>query len=118
MLRKNKLYNDIYLNILEGIMNGDYTSSEKLPSVRELAKKYQANPQTVQKAYQVLEGKKLVISKVGSGKFLTENKEVIKKFKKEFLEEFVVEIKGKIKKFNLDILEVSQKLEEEEHENE
>jgi GntR family transcriptional regulator len=55
----------IYLGILAG--------DEQLPTVRALAEELGVNPNTVQKAYQQLEGAGLVYSVTGRGNFVRKN---------------------------------------------
>ncbi len=52
-----------------GVMSGD----EKLPSVRELASKLSVNPNTVQKAYAILESSGVIYSVKGKGSFMSDD---------------------------------------------
>jgi GntR family transcriptional regulator len=52
-----------------GIMKG----GEQLPSVRMLASKLSVNPNTIQKAYAVLEGRGIIYSVKGKGSFLSDD---------------------------------------------
>lgn len=70
----------------EHIISGKYKSNEKLPSVRELALIYSINPNTVQKALQILENDGLVITDRTNGKFVAENDNLINKQKKKTIE--------------------------------
>ena len=65
------------------------TSGERLPSVREFALQMKVNPNTMQKALQELEEIKLIYTERTNGKFVTENKELIEKIKKELAKEKV-----------------------------
>ena len=71
----------IFLQILErirmDIISGKYTPGEKLPSVRELAAQAAVNPNTMQRAFAELERTGLVYSKRTSGRFITEDQEMI-----------------------------------------
>ena len=53
---------------------GVMVSGEKLPSVRSLAMQLGVNPNTVQKAYLMLEEKGIIFSSVGKGSFIAEGK--------------------------------------------
>ncbi len=67
----------IYLQLVEeieqAILTGQYGPNQKLPSVREFAAIYQVNPNTMQKALQELEKKKLMYTERTNGKFVSEN---------------------------------------------
>lgn len=66
----------IYLQIAaileEAIISGKLEAGSKLPSVRELALLSKTNPNTVQKALQILQDKELIYTKRTSGKFVRE----------------------------------------------
>ena len=64
-------------------MSGQYAASSRLPSVRELATIAQVNPNTMQKALQELEEQQLIFTERTNGKFVTEDKKLIAKYKKQ-----------------------------------
>ncbi len=72
----------IYLQLTEKIIvriiTGVYKAGDKLPSVRDLAEEAGVNPNTMQKALSDLEGKGLVFSQRTSGRFITEDENLIK----------------------------------------
>ncbi len=75
----------IFIQILEririDIISGKYKPGDKLPSVRELAAEAAVNPNTMQRAFAELERTGLVYSKRTSGRFITEDKEMIERLK-------------------------------------
>lgn len=77
----------IYAQLVEkmqmDIVSGKYKPGDKLPSVRELALLASVNPNTMQKAFSELERTGLVYTQRTSGRFITENKELILSLKKE-----------------------------------
>ena len=83
----------IYLQLVEKIrveiVSGKLKSGERLPSVRELALTVKVNPNTMQKALAELENEGLVYTERTNGKFVTTNKQLIEKVKKELAEEKV-----------------------------
>ncbi|MCI8582645.1 MAG: GntR family transcriptional regulator [Dorea sp.] len=87
----------IYLQLMgriqRDIISGRYGPGDKLPSVRELAVEAAVNPNTMQKAMSELERSGLVYSQRTSGRFITEDEELLKELKKEqaarYLEEFI-----------------------------
>ena len=81
----------IYLQLVSqikiDIISGKLKSGERLPSVRELALQTKVNPNTMQKALVELEEMGLVYTERTNGKFVTENQELIDKYKKEYADE-------------------------------
>ncbi|MCI6857902.1 MAG: GntR family transcriptional regulator [Eubacterium sp.] len=81
----------IYAQIIEkislDIISGRYQPGEKLPSVRDLAAQAGVNPNTMQKALAGLERDELVYSVRTSGRFITEDKEMIEKMKENLASE-------------------------------
>ena len=85
----------IYLQLMEqiqrDIISGRYGPGDKLPSVRELAVEAAVNPNTMQKALSELERGNLVYSQRTSGRFITEDKELIKELKREQAGKYLAE---------------------------
>ena len=83
----------IYIQLVENIrleiISGKLKSGERIPSVRELALTARVNPNTMQKALVELEDEGLVYTERTNGKFVTENKQLIEKIKKELAKEKV-----------------------------
>lgn len=83
----------IYIQLTEelelGIITGVFKSGEKLPSVRDLALKIKANPNTIQKALTILEDKKLIYTERTNGKYVTTNTKLIEKLKQDLAKEKV-----------------------------
>lgn len=73
----------IYLQILEDfklkISSGQWKVNDKIEPVRKLAEDYEVNPNTVQRALTELEREGLAVSNRTSGRFVTENTDLIKK---------------------------------------
>ena len=83
----------IYIQLVERlrkeIVSGKLKAGERLPSVRELALTTRVNPNTMQKALVELENEGLVYTERTNGKFITDNKKLIEKIKKELADEKV-----------------------------
>ena len=90
----------IYIQIMnylkKQIISGQLKEGDKLYSVRELSSKLKVNPNTIQRSYQELEREELVYTQRGLGTFVTEDKDVILKLKKEMasqiVKDFLIEI--------------------------
>lgn len=85
----------IYFQLMERIQRdiiaGVYQPGDKLPSVRDLALEAAVNPNTMQKALSELERSGLVYSQRTSGRFITEDTEMLTQMKKELATEHIQE---------------------------
>ena len=83
----------IYVQLVEEIriqiVSGKLNPGQRIPSVREFALTARVNPNTMQKALIELESEGLIYTERTNGKFVTENKELIEKIKKELAKEKV-----------------------------
>jgi GntR family transcriptional regulator len=83
----------IYLQVVDDIKKqitlGYLKSGEKMLSTRDLALRYQINPNTAMRIYKELEIQNICIIKRGLGSFVTDSEETIKKLKKEMAEEII-----------------------------
>ncbi|MET0754174.1 MAG: GntR family transcriptional regulator, partial [Pyrinomonadaceae bacterium] len=64
----------IVTQIALGIVSGDLRVGEKLPSTREIARRFGVHSNTVSSAYQKLSEQNLIEFKKGSGFFVSETK--------------------------------------------
>lgn len=115
----------IYLQIIErvqmDIVTGQYQPGDKLPSIRDLAQEAAVNPNTMQKALSELERSGLIYSQRTSGRFITEDKELIHQMKKELAAAEVSAFVAHMKQLGITPEEIRQLLaktmeEEENHE--
>lgn len=67
------IYQQIYNEVVKEISLGLLTPQEKLATVRELATTLGINPNTVSKAYQMLEQNGYIYSAVGKGSFVADS---------------------------------------------
>lgn len=83
----------IYVQLVERIklmiVTGELASGSKLKSVRDMAEEAGVNPNTMQRALAELEREALVYSQRTSGRFVTEDKELLAKMRDAFAEEKV-----------------------------
>lgn len=75
------IYTQILEQILFLIVSGQYPPGSKLPSVRDLASEASVNPNTMQRALTELERSQLIYSQRTSGRFVTEDEELIRQMK-------------------------------------
>ena len=81
------IYTQIVEKLQMQIVSGFYKPGEKLPSVRELACAACVNPNTMQKAFTELERSELVLTQRTSGRFVTEDIDMIKQVQTTLAEE-------------------------------
>ncbi|MBQ2946504.1 MAG: GntR family transcriptional regulator [Bacilli bacterium] len=83
----------IYIQLLDRlqflIVSGNIKLGERIPSVRDLAFEYKINPNTVQKALQELENIGLIYTERTNGKFVTDDKKLIEKYKSSLAKEHI-----------------------------
>jgi DNA-binding transcriptional regulator YhcF (GntR family) len=75
---KTPIYMQLVDKIRLNIVSGKLKRGERLLSVRELALEFKVNPNTMQKALVELEQEGLIYTQRTSGKFVTENEDVIR----------------------------------------
>lgn len=98
----------IYAQLMEQIqlkiISGVYKAGDKLPSVRDMAAEASVNPNTMQKALSELERTGLVFSQRTSGRFISEDNNMIKNMRDDLA-------KDQIEKFlsNMDKIGYSRK---------
>ena len=66
------IYLQIVSQIGQAVARGELSAGDKLPAVRKLAAELVINPNTVVRAYGVLEQQGLISSKTGSGTYITD----------------------------------------------
>lgn len=109
----------IYIQLMEQIqlriVSGIYKAGEKLPSVRDIASEASVNPNTMQKALTELERTGLVFSQRTSGRFITEDINMIKDIKnglaKDQIQKFLYNMEkiGYTKNETIELIKVTSK---------
>lgn len=105
------IYLQIAAYVSENIMLGKWPLDQKIASVRELAVELQVNPNTVVRAYELLQNQEVIANKRGIGFFPTENAlKNIKKHKKErFLSQQLPEFFKNIYLLEISLEEISER---------
>lgn len=110
----------IYLQLQEElelrIVTGMYPPGSQLPGVRVLAQEAAVNPNTMQKAFQELERSGLVFAQRTSGRFVTEDKEMVNELRLRLAMEQAKAYLAGMKKLGLskeEALELAAKVEKE-----
>lgn len=89
------VYEQIKVGIKEAIMLGCFEQDSQLPSIRELAKDIQVNPNTVVRAYRELENEGIIFSRPGIGFVVTVDKAGIKE---KLMEDFEAQLEPLLKR--------------------
>ena len=112
---KKVIFNDftpIFIQIIEYIkielITGQKNPGEKLLSVRDLAKNFEINPNTVQKAYQLLEEEEIIKSERGSGNYITEDIQKIMAVREEMVEGTTLQFIDKMKSYGYSSDDIQQ----------
>jgi len=105
------IYIQIADNICDRILQGEFTASDRIPSVREWGAGIGVNPNTVARSYEILTDQGVIFNKRGIGFFVCEDAlETIRKGEREtFLRE---ELPALIKKADLLGVDLLKALEE------
>ncbi len=83
------IYLQIMTHIKKQIVVHILQPGDKLPSVRELSKNLEVNPNTVQRAYQELEREEITYTQRGMGTFVTDIEEKLHMLKKEMAKDLI-----------------------------
>lgn len=106
----------IYIQLVESlrlsIVSGHFDLGSRLPSVRELALMAKVNPNTMQKALIELENDKLIYTERTNGKYVTTDKKLIDKFKKELAKDKVIKYISDMNKIGITLEEAVTYLQE------
>jgi|LGVF01.1.fsa_nt_gb GntR family transcriptional regulator len=84
------IYEQIYDEFVKLILLDVLKEGDNLPSVRELALTLQINPNTIQKSYKLLEGKKFIKSIKGKGNFVDSKNEAYDYYKNDLEKKLTV----------------------------
>lgn len=80
---KIPIYTQLVERLKNAIAKGEYAPRDKIPSVRDLAVFYGVNPNTLQRALSKLEDMGLLYSERTSGRFVTDNLDLIEALKED-----------------------------------
>jgi GntR family transcriptional regulator len=85
---KQAIYLQIVEYIYDRILTNEWQEEERVPSVRDLAAELQVNPNTVMRAYELLQSMEIIVNKRGIGNFLSSNAKsvIISNRRKHFIE--------------------------------
>ena len=105
------IYEQIYKQLIEYIITGLMQPDDKLPSVRELSSSIHINPNTVVKAYRLLEEQGFIYSLPGKGSFVSSKQKEQTELFLEQIEELSNDIVTKSKYLGMTFEELCELLE-------
>lgn len=95
------IYLQIVKHIKSGIVSGTIVSGDEVPSRRVLSSLLGVNPNTIQKAYKMLEEDGLMESRSGAKSYMIFDSEAVASVRKELLESHAASIIGSLKQMGL-----------------
>ena len=109
---KKPIYLQIKDIIIKSRINKDYSLGYKIESVREIANKFTVNQNTVLNSYKELENENIIVLKRGIGYFVTEDYNLIKKIKKDLLNESIQDFLSNMKELGYSLDETIECIKE------
>lgn len=106
------IYSQIVDELTMRIASGAYAPGDKLASVRDLAMDAGVNPNTMQRALSELERKGLVYSERTSGRFVTNDEEILRKLHRELATRYLDEFCEKLHKIGMNDEEIKEFMKE------
>ncbi|MEE0775620.1 MAG: GntR family transcriptional regulator [Bacillota bacterium] len=103
---KSPIYLQLMAEIKKKILAGIFAPGEKLPTVRDLAMVEGVNPNTAQKALTQLEAEGLIYANRTSGRFVTDDKELIGNLRRGFARSSVEDFLDKMEEIGYEGQEI------------
>ncbi len=96
------IYQQILLYIKRGAIAGTIRNGDELPSRRVLSALLGINPNTVQKAFKMLEDENLITSQTGAKSYMTLSGEKIGRLREDLIREDIRGIAGALRQMGID----------------
>lgn len=100
----------IYLQIVDQIkrqiVSGELAPGSRIPAVRDLAQEAGVNPNTMQRALTQLEQEGLLHTQRTSGRFVTDEEEVMRETRQQLSREYIAELYKHLRELGLDREEI------------
>ncbi len=106
------IYSQIVRHIKQGIIAGVIHNREEMPSRRLLSALLGVNPNTIQKAYRLLEEEGIIESQAGAGSWVTVNEQQIGTIRSQLLEGDVGVLVKSMKQMEISKVEAVRLLED------
>ena len=96
------IYSQLVERLSVFIINGQFPAGSRLPSVRDLAAEAKVNPNTMQRALAELENIGLVYAERTSGRFVTEDTDLIQATKQRLAKQLVAQFFTEMENLGMD----------------
>ena len=96
------IYQQILLYIKRGAVAGTIRDGDELPSRRVLSALLGINPNTVQKAFRLLEDEELITSQTGAKSYMTLSAAKIERLREDLIREDIRGIAGALRQMGID----------------
>lgn len=83
------VYLQIADRIKKSVLSGEYLPGAQIPTVRQLALDAAVNPNTVQRAFLVLEDEGIILSRGTLGRFVTEEADIVETCRKQMAHQLI-----------------------------
>lgn len=110
------IYQQLVEILTEQIVSGQLAAGEKVPAVRELAAQAGVNPNTMQRALADMEREGLMHTNRTSGRYVTEDKEMIDKIREQIARDRIAEFLAGMSQLGFSEQEVFRLLEKRQEE--
>ncbi len=110
------IYQQLVEILTEQIVSGQLAAGEKVPAVRELAAQAGVNPNTMQRALADMEREGLMHTNRTSGRYVTEDKEMIDKIREQIASDRIAEFLAGMSQLGFSEQEVFRLLEKRQEE--
>ncbi|MDO5716505.1 MAG: GntR family transcriptional regulator [Tissierellia bacterium] len=106
------IYLQVYEEILRQLLVGKLKAGDKLPAIRDMAKDFKVNPNTISKSMQELETTGLFETQRGLGTFVTEDKNRMKETLDTYVKEKIHGFMDEFENMGITIDQIMKYLEE------
>lgn len=110
---KRPIYEQIIEQVERMVTSGALQPDEQLPSVRKLAMDLAINPNTISRAYALLEQRGVIYSRQGRGNFISGNVSALQDERRRLLREKAASLLEEAEAEGIDLREVLNALQEE-----
>ena len=105
---QRSIYVQLADEIKQRIVLGIYNAEEKLPSVRDFAKEFSVNPNTMQKALTELEARGIIYTERTNGKFVCARKDMSQELRQELAKDIIKDYIDQMTKLGFSITEAEE----------
>jgi GntR family transcriptional regulator len=107
------IYLQIADTLCDKVLTGEWSSEDRIPSVRELGATLGVNPNTIMRTYEHLQSLDIIFNKRGVGYFISSNAKetIITAQKKQFLKEDLPKILKKMELLGIKASEIFSEIE-------